>query len=107
MAVAPGETALGDLEVPAPGDFEALVRMEACAFCNSTDVKLAHNEFVPGTFPVVLGHEVISTVVDVGPKVRNFKPGDRVFRQRLRDEHVQGEGRSTRFSTIRSTLAVQ
>lgn len=94
MAVTPGEIALGELDVPAPGEFEALVKMEACAICNSTDVKLAHNEFVPGTFPVVLGHEVISTVVEVGAKVKNFKPGDRVFRQRLRDEHVPGEGRS-------------
>lgn len=93
-AVAPGEIALGDLDVPAPGEFEALVKMEACAFCNSTDVKLAHGEFVPGTFPVVLGHEVIGTVVAVGAKVKNFKPGDRVFRQRLRDEHVPSEGRS-------------
>ena len=94
MALRPGELGLGELEMPEPGDYEALVRMDACAICNSTDHKLMTNEFVPGPFPVVLGHEVVGTVTEVGPKVRNFKPGDRVFRQRLDNHHVPGEGRS-------------
>jgi len=94
MAIRPGELGLGELEMPEPGDYEALVRMDACAICNSTDHKLMTNEFVPGPFPVVLGHEVIGTVTEVGPKVENFKPGDRVFRQRLDNRHVPGEGRS-------------
>jgi threonine dehydrogenase-like Zn-dependent dehydrogenase len=52
------------------------------------------NEFYPGPFPVVLGHEVVGQVVSIGPKVKNFAPGDRVFRQRLWDCHVTGGGRS-------------
>ncbi|MCE5325162.1 MAG: alcohol dehydrogenase catalytic domain-containing protein [Planctomycetaceae bacterium] len=94
MAVAPGTLALGEIDIPAPGEFEALVRMDACAICNSTDQKLLHNEFCPGIFPVVLGHEVVGTVVEIGPSVRNFRAGDRVFRQRLGDQHVSGGGRS-------------
>lgn len=94
MACKPGELCLGELEIPVPGDYEALLRMEACAICNSTDHKLINNEFFPGTFPIVLGHEVIGTVVETGPRVVNFKPGDRVFRQRLGDQHVPGVGRS-------------
>ena len=94
MAPQPGELSLGDLEVPVPGQYEALVRMDACAICNPTDHKLMTNEFCPGPFPVVLGHEVIGTVVSVGPDVVNYEPGDRVFRQRLADAHVPGQGRS-------------
>ncbi len=94
MAVSPGVLGLGELEVPKPGPFEALVRMDACAICNSTDHKLLTGEFVPGSFPVVLGHEVLGTVVDLGSSVKHFATGDRVFRQRLRDEHVPGAGRS-------------
>lgn len=94
MAVSPGVLGLGELEVPKPGPFEALVRMDACAICNSTDHKLLTGEFVPGSFPVVLGHEVLGTVVDLGSGVKHFTTGDRVFRQRLRDEHVPGAGRS-------------
>lgn len=94
IAPQPGKLALGELEMPKPGEYEALVQMEACAICNSTDHKLLTNEFFSGSFPIVLGHEVISRVVEVGPGVKNFKVGDRVFRQRLSDSHVPGEGRS-------------
>jgi threonine dehydrogenase-like Zn-dependent dehydrogenase len=88
---------LGMLEISRPevtDPFECLVRMDACAICNSTDIKLLKNEFCPGPFPTILGHEVIGTVIEVGEKAGNFREGDRVFRQRLEDRHVP-EGRST------------
>lgn len=94
MGVEPGVLGLGELDVPRPGEYEALVRMDACGICNSTDHKLLTNEFCGGPFPIVLGHEVVGTVVEVGSGVKNFAEGDRVFRQRLRDDHVPGEGRS-------------
>ncbi len=94
MALTPGKLTLGELEIPTPSEYDALVKLDACAICNSTDHKLMTNEFLPGTFPIVLGHESISTVVSVGAKVKNFKPGDRVFRQRLSDHHVPSPGRS-------------
>jgi threonine dehydrogenase-like Zn-dependent dehydrogenase len=94
MAMTPGVLGLGELDVPNSGPFQALVQMEACAVCNSTDHKLLDNEFFSGTFPVVLGHEVVGRVVDIGPGVTSFRPGDHVFRQRLSDDHVPGEGRS-------------
>jgi len=84
------------LDIPRPemaGPYECLVRMDACAICNSTDIKLLKNEFCSGPFPTVLGHEVIGTVVEVGANVENFREGDRVFRQRLEDRHVP-KGRS-------------
>ena len=88
-----GKLDLIDLEIPEIGEYEALTEMEACAYCNSTDHKLIVSEFFPGSFPSILGHEVISTVIKVGSKVKNFKVGDRVFRQRLTDDMVPG-GRS-------------
>jgi threonine dehydrogenase-like Zn-dependent dehydrogenase len=94
MAIDIGKLSLGELEIPKPGEYEALVRMDACAICNSTDLKLLKGEFFSGSFPMVLGHEVISTVVELGTKVVNFQKGDRVFRQMLKDSHVPGEGRS-------------
>lgn len=95
MAMAKGRLAVMDVPTPRPGEFEALVRMEACAICNSTDWKLLAGEFCAGAFPMALGHEVVGEVVEVGPGVKNFAPGDRVFRQRLTDEQVGGGGRST------------
>lgn len=90
MVARPGELYLGELAVPVPGEYEALVRMDACAICNSTDHKLLMNEFCPGPFPMALGHEVVGTVVETGPKIVNFRPGDRVFRQCLTNSHVPG-----------------
>lgn len=95
MATAKGRVEVRDIPTPMPGEFEALVRMEACAICNSTDWKLLDGEFCAGAFPMALGHEVVGEVVEVGPGVKNFAPGDRVFRQRLADEHVGYGGRST------------
>ncbi len=93
-AIEPGRLGIVELDMPVPGRFEALVRMDACALCNSTDHKLLNNEFCSGTFPVILGHESVGTVIETGPGVVNFKEGDLVFRQRLGDQHVPGEGRS-------------
>jgi len=92
IAKEPGDgVVLGEMTDPVPGDYEALVRMDACGICNSTDHKLMQNRFSPGPFPIVLGHEVVGTVVEVGSKVRNFGPGDRVFRQRL-PRSVEADG---------------
>jgi len=94
-ASAPGVLGMMDIPKPQLADpFECVVKLDACSICNSTDPKLLKNEFCPGPFPTVLGHESVGTVVEVGPSVRNFREGDRVFRQRLGDEHVPG-GRST------------
>lgn len=72
---------LRDIPSPRPGRFEALVRIEACGICNTTD-----GELVRGTqpyhkdYPAVLGHEAVGRVVDVGAGVRKFRVGDRVTR---------------------------
>jgi len=87
---------LGIIEIPVPdiGEYDALCKIEACAYCNSTDHKLVENEFIASdTYPGVLGHEDIGTVVKVGGKVKNYTVGDRVFRQVLTNGMVPG-GRS-------------
>ncbi|MBI4472167.1 MAG: alcohol dehydrogenase catalytic domain-containing protein, partial [Acidobacteria bacterium] len=76
----PKELVVREIPAPRPGPYEALVRMELCAICNSTDTKLKDGHF-PGftTYPATLGHEGIGTVVETGAKVVSFKPGDRVL----------------------------
>ncbi|BDP44454.1 glutathione-dependent formaldehyde dehydrogenase (plasmid) [Deinococcus aetherius] len=56
---------------------DAIVRLTASAICG-TDLHFVHgtfSEMVPGT---ILGHEGVGVVEEVGPDVRNFRPGDRV-----------------------------
>ena len=70
--------------VPKPvlGDYEALVKVHACGFCNGTDMQI-----ITGTggdlgngvsiYPTVLGHEGAGEIVAVGKKVRHIHVGER------------------------------
>ncbi|RIY32678.1 alcohol dehydrogenase AdhP [Psittacicella gerlachiana] len=62
--------------VPTPGIGEALVKVEYCGVCH-TDLHVAAGDYgkKPG---VVLGHEGIGKVVELGEGVHNLKVGDRV-----------------------------
>jgi threonine dehydrogenase-like Zn-dependent dehydrogenase len=91
------ETAILELPEPEIGPYEALVEMEACGICNSTDWKIIEGEFQGGTFPILLGHESVGRVIRVGERVRSFRVGDRVLRSNLRDEHVPYPGGRSRW----------
>lgn len=80
IIVGPGRMELRDITKPCMSQYDALVRMELVAICNSTDTKLKDGHF-PGfnTYPCTLGHEGVGTVVDIGEKVISYKVGDRVL----------------------------
>ena len=73
--------ALADVPTPALRDDEVLVRVHA-AGVNLLDSKIRDGEFkliLPYRMPLVLGHDVAGVVVDVGPRVQQFKVGDEVY----------------------------
>ena len=86
---------MGFVEIPVPelGDYEALVKMEACVICNSTDWMVIKTSFGCG-YPLILGHETIGRVVKTGRKVKHLKIGDRVTRATAFSEGYNGEFRS-------------
>ena len=88
----PGQLSIEELPQPVPGPFQALVKTEACAICNSTDTKLMDGEFFPGTWPLLLGHETVGRIVALGDRVRHFKLGDRVLRGNISDQQVNVPG---------------
>jgi len=72
---------LADVPKPEPRDDEVLVQVHA-AGVNQLDSKIRDGEFkliLPYRLPVILGHDVAGVVVEVGPRVRQFKPGDEVY----------------------------
>jgi len=83
-----------DVPVPVPGDYEALVKVKACGFCNGTDMQIINNTMGEhegmGRYPTILGHEGAGEVVEVGAKVRYIKPGDRFLHPNLRPEVGNG-----------------
>ncbi|RYG52793.1 MAG: NAD(P)-dependent alcohol dehydrogenase [Chitinophagaceae bacterium] len=46
-----------------------------CGVCHS-DLHQINNDWFPGIFPMVPGHEIVGRVVKVGAHVKNFKVGD-------------------------------
>lgn len=46
-----------------------------CGVCHS-DLHQIRNEWFPGIFPMVPGHEIVGRVIKVGSQVRKFKVGD-------------------------------
>jgi L-iditol 2-dehydrogenase len=70
-----GQVVVESLPIPEIGEGEVLFRVANCGICG-TDIKKIHHGFVNP--PQILGHELAGTVVEVGPGVKKFKPGDRV-----------------------------
>lgn len=77
----PGKIEVGQAPQPRASDYDCLVQVQACAFCNGTDTKLIEGAF-PGrrSYPFILGHESVGVVVEVGRRVKRFKVGDMVLR---------------------------
>src|SRR4051812_47345017 len=68
------------LPVPQPGVGEILIKVEA-AGVGSWDPDLVSGAFTDTEvqFPRVLGSDGAGTVVSVGPRVKKFQPGERVY----------------------------
>lgn len=70
-----------DMPSPELRDDDVLVQVHA-AGVNQLDSKIRDGEFkliLPYRLPLILGHDVAGVVVKVGPRVRQFKPGDEVY----------------------------
>ena len=66
---------LQEMDVPALGPGELLLRCEASGICGSDVMEWYRRHKVP----LVLGHEVAGTVEAVGDGVDGFAPGDAVL----------------------------
>ncbi|KAF7458989.1 NAD(P)-dependent alcohol dehydrogenase [Cryptosporidium felis] len=62
-------------EIKSYGPSEAKIRVLYCGICHS-DVHQVKNEWFPGRFPMVPGHEIIGIVEEIGEKVTKVKVGE-------------------------------
>ena len=70
---------VGEAPVPAIGEAELLVRVEATSICG-TDLKIVrggHRKLRPGQ-TIILGHEFVGTIEQAGSRVSNYAVGTRV-----------------------------
>ncbi|MET3383457.1 NADPH:quinone reductase [Variovorax sp. YR634] len=72
---------IGEMPDPEVRDDDVLIRIHAASI-NPLDTKTRSGEFkliLPYRLPLILGNDMAGTVVRVGARVRNFKPGDEVY----------------------------
>lgn len=76
--IAPHQTRLVELPVPhTPAD--GLLLKTRCVSICATDVSYFEGHLRPDTYPVVLGHEYLGEVADIGPDLKtDLRRGDRV-----------------------------
>jgi alcohol dehydrogenase (NADP+) len=60
-----------------PGNKDVQIEIQYSGICHS-DIHMARDEWGPGIFPMVPGHEIAGKVTKVGSGVTNFKVGDHV-----------------------------
>jgi uncharacterized zinc-type alcohol dehydrogenase-like protein len=58
---------------PLPSDI--VIAIDFCGICHS-DVHQVNEDWFPGIFPMVPGHEIVGHVTHAGAAVKNFKVGD-------------------------------
>ena len=68
---------LRDVPKPKPGRGQLLVRISTCAVCR-TDLHVADGELPDPKLPLILGHQIVGHVEEVGEENSNFAIGDRV-----------------------------
>ena len=61
--------------VPKAGPGEAVIKIKYCGICG-TDLHIYYEGILPPG--IVLGHENVGTVVEIGTGVEDFNVGDRV-----------------------------
>ena len=71
-----GQSAIEDIADPRPGPNDVLIAVAATGVCH-TDLDILHGRYL-GAYPVVPGHEIAGTVVEVGAAVRSIAVGTRV-----------------------------
>jgi propanol-preferring alcohol dehydrogenase len=62
---------------PIPSDDQVLIKVSVCGLCH-TDLDEIEGRLRPPKLPIVLGHQVVGSVVEKGPGATRFQTGDRV-----------------------------
>ena len=68
---------LRDVPKPKPGRGQLLVRVSTCAVCR-TDLHVVDGELPNPKLPLILGHQIVGRVEEIGGENLNFAIGDRV-----------------------------
>ena len=68
---------LMEIPIPEPLAGQVLIKVEACGVCR-TDLHIYDAELTHPNLPLVLGHQIVGTIVKLGEGCSHFSLGDRV-----------------------------
>jgi len=77
LRTAAGRVEAVEIDRPAPGPGQVLVKVRACGVCR-TDLHVVDGDLPDLKLPVVPGHEIVGTVEEAGEGVADLVPGTRV-----------------------------
>jgi propanol-preferring alcohol dehydrogenase len=66
-----------EMQVPSVAAGELLVRVTACAVCR-TDLHVVDGELPHPKLPLIIGHEIVGRIAEIGAGVAGFRVGERV-----------------------------
>ena len=67
----------GELPVPKPQSGQVLLKVHVCGVCR-TDLHIVDGELAKPKLPLVLGHQIVGTVIETGKGATKFSLGTRV-----------------------------
>jgi propanol-preferring alcohol dehydrogenase len=68
---------LADVPVPSPQAGQVLIRVHTCGVCR-TDLHVLDGDLTEPKLPLILGHQIVGTVVSLGAGVDRFSLGQRI-----------------------------
>jgi len=68
---------LVEIPIPVPNENQILIKVQACGVCR-TDLHILDGELQQPKLPLILGHQIVGTVVKAGKHTSMFKIGDKV-----------------------------
>jgi len=68
---------LAEVPVPQPGTGQVLIKVHTCGVCR-TDLHVLDGDLTEPKLPLILGHQMVGTVVQLGERVDRFTLGQRI-----------------------------
>ena len=88
----PGDVRLDDVAAPQAGEYDAIIRIEACGICGTDLAYIREGGLPHAPSPMPIGHEAAGTVLAVGQKVNQINVGQRVLVNPMGSSAVIGNG---------------
>jgi alcohol dehydrogenase, propanol-preferring len=68
---------LAEVPVPQPGEGQVLLQVHTCGVCR-TDLHVLYGDLTEPKLPLIMGHQIVGTVVQLGTGVDKFTLGQRI-----------------------------